>query len=474
MSFIPPEHRVFQQMPFSRRALQGLPPELLRWFACDCAERASIHVGLSDADAVMAVIVGRAFALGYVRQARLQAAYAIVGMATGRLSSYPQGAVFAVWNCVDSYDESELAFLAASHANFAMPAGEEDWQFRRLRYLVQVWNTAGLRGLALLWDGVEVLPASEYRAQNPDVTEVRWMLHESDLVDTLLAWFADPGDEVARDYLMAHLRLPSSWHLRQLAGSVACLNPRDWYVKGVRQCPETYHFDSLAQMYPQLALTFTIDCIEHVLQSHKGLEKSYNGTAEEGDYIADLRRIDEFIRAARQLGQEATHQRALKQLQQLRSTLEQALGNIEDATEALNDRTLYLEQLSPLLRDDRAFDVISQEYEDLQEIEVLIDRALDVLAYMGNSMSDWATRTKFALILPSIADAAPWESALPAGQSRWRGSRIDGATVERLGHEAYTRETRWQQEHLARLLLELFQREAVVTQKPPKRRQMRA
>ena len=115
--------------------LDDLPDSLLRWLACDCAERALTRERAegreSDERSWRAVEVARLFAAGRATQNERNAAWSAAGS--------------AAWDAERSAERS-----AARNAAWS---AEREWQVERLEVLKEIWQTCGERSAWLLLEG---------------------------------------------------------------------------------------------------------------------------------------------------------------------------------------------------------------------------------------------------------------------------------------------------------------------------------
>lgn len=133
--------------------------ELLRWFACDCAERAIRREGRFqqvDRRSVRALSMGRKLTIGEVTSEGLAAIrYAASDAAR---SSSSDGASDAAKSILDpsplaaALGASEAAARAAAKDHSI--AYELYWQRQRLAYLCEVWQICGHRALWMMHEQV--------------------------------------------------------------------------------------------------------------------------------------------------------------------------------------------------------------------------------------------------------------------------------------------------------------------------------
>lgn len=177
------KHPVFIAEEWDDSLLLGLPESLLRWFSCDCAERAMRReeaMGRTpDPRLVDAVNVSRRFSVGRssyedLNNARGEARDVLDNItmphsSQAELASYyaSKAAVWAsdlgpifVW-----YAASLTANCAARNAVYCGKGPRKDekrWQLRRLRGIVDIWGRCGFRPAQRQVDGGEPVWLGDY------------------------------------------------------------------------------------------------------------------------------------------------------------------------------------------------------------------------------------------------------------------------------------------------------------------------
>ena len=156
-------------MSWSDDLLQGRSDELLRWFACDCAQRAIDRIDNPDQRSINDIKTARLYTLGLATKEELNAAWSAsrpAAIATARDAAWyacRSAAVATSW-----YAARDAAWYAAWDAAwyaswYAARNAEREWQAEHIQYLSYLESIAGERTWHMLHHNIELPTKEEWR-----------------------------------------------------------------------------------------------------------------------------------------------------------------------------------------------------------------------------------------------------------------------------------------------------------------------